>query len=120
MPYGVRLFLCVRPVRVYYTYVLCICIVGMTMCTPDTCVRYSGGVPVRFVMHTPAPEGVAPASSKGEVIRGASLLLRLKALKGERETWCNFSLISRDRRKGRFKALCGAVLHGAIVTLGPA
>ena len=29
MPYGVRLFLCGRPVHVYYMYVLCICIVGM-------------------------------------------------------------------------------------------
>ena len=29
MPCGVRLFLCVRPVHVYYMYVLCICIVGM-------------------------------------------------------------------------------------------
>lgn len=48
MPYGVRLFLCVRPVRVYYMYVLYICIVGMYLCTPYTCVQYSGGVPVRL------------------------------------------------------------------------
>ena len=80
MPYGVRLFLCVRTGHVHCMYALYICIVGMYyVYALYVCAirRWSAGqtLPVR-------KEWCLPATRERGDVRRFSLFLRLKTAKG--------------------------------------